>query len=236
LKHTQACIQKNISVSWVAKLEAPPPPAPPTVTSEAQLRDDEIFRHRLQQVVIADAKRRSRYAENSQCCRPDSMAQIDLTPPKSTLIMHQNSAKFLRPIPQIPMDNTLVRNPEPPISRPSLGILPEEIMPSQSLPMEQKSLHGDLSISFLQDSMVAQPFCIHSSYSDLAACLEQHLQVPCRHSGPYRPLQQCCTLIRATELQETGLKYQNLVHGELSDPDIMSVTLFHRDTRSDSRQ
>ncbi|KAI8933493.1 hypothetical protein NX059_009231 [Plenodomus lindquistii] len=68
--YSQPYMATTSPVPFIAELPAPLPPAPPTVTPGEQLRQDELFAHRLQRLEVADARRKSSSALSFEHQRP----------------------------------------------------------------------------------------------------------------------------------------------------------------------
>ena len=92
--YIQPHYSENAPVPFIAELPAPLPPAPPTTTSEEQLKRDELLAHRMQHLEVEGVRKRSLSAV-SQHERPASMM-----PPSSQrlspLLHQQRSAQALR--------------------------------------------------------------------------------------------------------------------------------------------
>ncbi|CAG5172770.1 uncharacterized protein ALTATR162_LOCUS7522 [Alternaria atra] len=85
---------EDTPVPIIAELPAPLPPAPPTTTSEEQLKQDELLAHRMQHLEVEGNRQRSQSAV-SQHARPASMMPPS-TQGLSPLLHQQRSAQSLR--------------------------------------------------------------------------------------------------------------------------------------------
>lgn len=178
---TQPCIRKNVPGPSITELPTSLSPAPRTVTSGEQLRDDEMFAHKLQQLDLVDANQKLSDAESHQLHRPTSKVQFNLSSQRSAPVMQQRSTQSLQPDAQSPISNASSCRPESNTSTSTLAtssLLPEVVEPSRSLLLENLYSFENLPIPLIQDRMLAKPLYIPSNSEDLTACLEQHLQVP----------------------------------------------------------
>ncbi|KAH7390818.1 hypothetical protein DE146DRAFT_662827 [Phaeosphaeria sp. MPI-PUGE-AT-0046c] len=88
--------------TFIAELPAPLPPAPHTITSGEQLKEDALLAHKLQQIEVAEVRQRSSSAV-SQNQRPISMlppnqrpvSMLPQNPPYQSPLLHQVSSLSL---------------------------------------------------------------------------------------------------------------------------------------------
>lgn len=92
--YIQPHYSEDALVPTIAELPAPLPPAPPTTTTEEQLRQDELLAHRMQNLEVQGIRKRSQSAV-SQHGRPASMMPPS-TQGLSPLLHQQRSAQSLR--------------------------------------------------------------------------------------------------------------------------------------------
>ncbi|RYO31028.1 hypothetical protein AA0111_g5085 [Alternaria arborescens] len=92
--YIQPHYSEDAPVPTIAELPAPLPPAPPTTTTEEQLRQDELLAHRMQHLEVEGIRKRSQSAV-SQHGRPASMMPPS-TQGLSPLLHQQRSAQSLR--------------------------------------------------------------------------------------------------------------------------------------------
>ena len=133
------------SQHFIAELPAPLPPAPPTATPNEQLKQDELLAHKLQNLEVAEARRRSSSAASQQQ-RPVSMVPLVSQPTHSPLL-HQVSSLSLRP------QSTSIASNNTPWSPGSFGTARTESLPTGAAP------------STLPEVVIAPPTV--NAYSDL---------------------------------------------------------------------
>ncbi|KAF1914399.1 hypothetical protein BDU57DRAFT_588720 [Ampelomyces quisqualis] len=162
--------------SFVAELPAPLPPAPPTTTSEEQLKEDELIAHKIQQLEIAEVRQRSNSAV-SQHQQPVSMIRPSLQ--TQPALLHQVSSLSLRP--QSTNTSTMSDAYWSPESfdaarnGPGPSLLPEVVVQPQAMLYDATS---DLPIPVhAEQPPVRTPPLAPSSTSHLSTCLERDHQV-----------------------------------------------------------
>ncbi|KAF2820254.1 hypothetical protein CC86DRAFT_118849 [Ophiobolus disseminans] len=180
---------------FIAELPAPLPPGPPTITSDQQLKDDELLAHRLQNLEVAEVRKRSSSAVSEQQ-RPIRMA-----PPGAhthSPLLHQVSSLSLRPhsvsmptnnVPWSPGSFGPMPNAPSPSSLPEVVVAPRAVDPSNDLPIPV----------LLDQNTVNLPPLVSSNLNSLNAYLEEHRQVP------YPPTWRLGTVV-ATFYAYTGSK------------------------------
>lgn len=168
-------------VPLIAELPAPMPPAPPTTTPSEQLKEDELLAHKLQQLEVADARRRSSSAVSSTN-RPVSMAT--LSPQPRAPLLHQRSAQSLRPHSQS-LSSLSVSEPWSPGSFGSPtgpmipSTLPEVVVPPRPVSaLYHPSSDENLPIPVVQEHGSLHPVAAPLNPSSPAEYLEQHRQAP----------------------------------------------------------
>ncbi|KAH8723172.1 hypothetical protein GQ44DRAFT_828376 [Phaeosphaeriaceae sp. PMI808] len=162
----------------IAELPAPLPPAPPTTTSDQQLKEDELLAHRLQGLEVIEARERSNIAVSIRR-RP-----IGMVPPNTqdhSPLLHQVSSLSLRPQPENLSSNNVPWGPGSFVSQttiPILSSLPEVVVGPTPFPSTGDP-SSDLPIPVLLDepSYIPPPSALPNS-SSLSAHLEENRQVP----------------------------------------------------------
>ncbi|CAO2657803.1 Nn.00g070630.m01.CDS01 [Neocucurbitaria sp. VM-36] len=155
----------------IAELPAPLPPAPPTTTSEEQLKQDELLAHKLQQMEVEEVRKRSSSAV-SQHQRPSNMAPP--SPQGHSPLIHQPSSQSL-PTQFESVSSTNVPYSPGYVGSPPHSLLPEVVTGPRTVSYFPQSTHENLPIPVIQDNTVYSPSAPPDPAS-LSAYLEQHRQ------------------------------------------------------------
>ncbi|KAH3977719.1 hypothetical protein HBH51_071770 [Parastagonospora nodorum] len=189
----------------IAELPAPLPPAPPTTTSDEQLKEDQLLASKIQQLEVAEIRSRSNSAV-SQHQRPVSMAipqQLEVAEIRSrsnsavsqqqrpisiatprldshSPLVHQTSTLSLRPYSTNVSTHDISQGPGSfgalPRNPPSSSLFPE-VVPDPRRNSYDPS--NDLPIPVeIEQRHVSQPQSIVSDPTSLPLYLETHRQVP----------------------------------------------------------
>lgn len=165
----------------VAELPAPLPPAPPTSTPAAQLNEDELLAHKLQQMEVAEAQARPRSNSNIS----DRNSLYDLPPSPSTSSTLVSGHHQLQPRNSPSVGNLSiygsgyhVHAPHHHLSPLSPANLAPEVVPPNGLPPLPPRPTSSLQLS---NSLVQPTAHLPPAPQDpveLAKYLEIHRQVP----------------------------------------------------------
>ncbi|KAJ4366107.1 hypothetical protein N0V83_007742 [Neocucurbitaria cava] len=155
------------------------PPAPPTTTSEQQLREDEMLAHKIQQMEVEELRRRSSSVV-SQHPRLGSMAPPSPQAPSS--LLHQPSSQSLRPHSESVSSTVAPYNTETILGSPprqaSPSLLPEVVAGPSANPYFPQPISENLPIPVLQDQITPHLPSAPLDPASLSAYLEQHRQPP----------------------------------------------------------